>query len=86
MKKLVMTLKLKNSHQTISNDYLINEFLLVIIIIILSILFPFFSKGHSVSTIGQRPIVSFTGCSINSCIYCTKTTLVDIEAFVDIKN
>jgi hypothetical protein len=46
MKKLVLILKSKNKHKLFSNDYLIGEFLLVIVIIILSILFPVFSKAQ----------------------------------------
>jgi hypothetical protein len=46
MKKLVLMLKSKNKHRVISNDYLIGEFLLAMIIILLSILFPLFSKAQ----------------------------------------
>lgn len=46
MKKLVLMLTSKNKSRFISNDNLIGEFLLAILLIIASILFPFLSKAQ----------------------------------------
>lgn len=46
MKKLVLMLKSKEKKIIIPNDYLIGEFLLAVLLIIISILFPLFSKAQ----------------------------------------
>lgn len=46
MKKIVLMLKSKDKRISIPNDYLIGEFLLAVLLIIASILFPLFSKAQ----------------------------------------
>lgn len=47
MKKIILLLGIKHGKPSIPNNYLISEFLLVILFIIISILFPFLSSAQS---------------------------------------
>ena len=56
MKKIALLLGFKSNKHAISNDYLITEFLLVIVLIILSIIIPLTTSAQS----GKDGSVSYT--------------------------